>query len=64
MQVNGTVFEAAEGFTLLQLLDQMGVQADRVAVMVNDDIYPSGRIPDLLLNPSDVIEVVRAMQGG
>jgi thiamine biosynthesis protein ThiS len=35
-----------------------------VAVMVGDEVYRPGRIPDVALDDRDVIEVVQMMQGG
>ncbi|GGJ21154.1 sulfur carrier protein ThiS [Deinococcus roseus] len=64
MQVNGQTHPHQEGLTLLGLLGEFGVSADRVAVMVNEQIYPAGQILDVPLQPGDVIEIVKAMQGG
>lgn len=64
MQVNGKMHPHTEGLTLLALLDQLNIPKDRVAVMVGEQVFPSGHIEDVLLKPEDVIEIVRAMQGG
>ena len=64
MQVNGKEHAHQEGLTLLTLLDRFGVAPERVAVMVNDRIFPAGQLEDVPLQPGDVIEIVKAMQGG
>ncbi|GEM48076.1 sulfur carrier protein ThiS [Deinococcus cellulosilyticus] len=64
MQVNGQDHTHQEGLTLFGLLNQFGIAKERVAVMVNDQIYPAGQLEDVVLQPDDVIEIVKAMQGG
>ena len=64
MQVNGQHHTHQEGLTLLGLLNQFRIAPDRVAVMVNDQIYAAGQLQDVALQPDDVIEIVKAMQGG
>ena len=64
MQVNGETHPHRPGLTLHTLLRELDVQPERVAVAVNDDFYPGARVPDRLLEPRDIIEIVRIIGGG
>ncbi|RYX86496.1 sulfur carrier protein ThiS [bacterium] len=64
MQVNGEPFEYTPELTLHALLDQLNVKREGVAVAVNDDIYAGIRVPDVVLQPDDVIDIVRITAGG
>ena len=64
MMVNGQTREFREGLKLLELLADLDVDARAVAVMVDDEVYKPGRVPDVALRRDAVIEVVQMMQGG
>jgi thiamine biosynthesis protein ThiS len=64
MVVNGESREYRPALTLHQLLDELQVDGKAAAVMVGDEVYRPGRIPDVALSESDVIEIVSMMQGG
>ena len=64
MTVNGERRAHRDGITLLALLRELHVDARAVAVMVGDEVYRPGHIPDVALDDRDVIEVVQMMQGG
>jgi len=64
MTVNGEARTYRPGLRLLGLLDELKVDARAVAVMVGEEVYRPGRIPDVALAEGDVIEVVSMMQGG
>ncbi len=64
MIVNGESREYRQGLGLHELLAEMNVDGRAVAVMVGEDVYRPGRIPDVALREGDVVEVVSMMQGG
>ncbi len=64
MTVNGESREYRTGLTLFALLEDVKVDARAAAVMVGEEVYRPGRIPDIALKESDVIEIVSMMQGG
>jgi thiamine biosynthesis protein ThiS len=64
MVVNGESREYRPALSLHQLLDELQVDGKAAAVMVGDEVYRPGRIPDVALSESDVIEIVSMMQGG
>jgi thiamine biosynthesis protein ThiS len=64
MTVNGESRAYRPGLMLHALLEELKVDARAVAVMVGQEVYRPGRIPDVALSDGDVIEVVSMMQGG
>jgi thiamine biosynthesis protein ThiS len=64
MTVNGQPYSHRDGLTLLVLLDELRIDARRVAVMHGDDVHRPGSIPDTPLRPQDVVEIVTMMAGG
>ena len=64
IQVNGEVFCAWEGKSLVAFLDAQGYRRDRIAVEANGAILPQGQYEETLLQDGDVIEIVQFMGGG
>jgi sulfur carrier protein ThiS len=50
--------------TLLQLLQELGVEGRRVAVECNGDIVPRSQYGHVMLNSGDCLEIVVAVGGG
>lgn len=64
IRLNGKTREVAEGMTVSQLLDELKLQALRVAVQVNMDIVKRERYGEVVLQSGDTIEVLTFMSGG
>jgi thiamine biosynthesis protein ThiS len=64
IRLNGKVREVAEGSTVLQLLRELDLDPQRVAVMVNEDIVRRERHAEATLRPGDTVEVLTIMAGG
>jgi sulfur carrier protein len=62
--VNGKSTEVKDGCTIGQLLEQLEVKRDRVAVEVNMDIVPKASHDSHALAPGDIIEIVQFVGGG
>lgn len=62
--VNGEAREVAEGRSLRDLVEEMGLSPQGVAVEVNQEVVPRGSHPDYRLQDGDRVEVVRAIGGG
>ena len=62
--VNGEQKDFKEGFTIIALLAELGVQNERVAVELNLDIVPRGRFGDTILKDGDRVEIVSFVGGG
>jgi len=54
----------ADGITVSQLLDELKLQALRVAVQVNTDIIKRERYGEVVLQPGDTVEILTFMSGG
>jgi sulfur carrier protein len=64
VRVNGEIRRLAEGTTIIQLLDEMGLAGRRVAVEVNREIIPGSMHAEYTLQAEDQVEVVQAIGGG
>jgi thiamine biosynthesis protein ThiS len=64
IRLNGKAREVADGITISQLLDELKLQALRVAVQVNTDIVKRERFGGVVLQSGDTVEVLTFMSGG
>jgi thiamine biosynthesis protein ThiS len=66
LHINGEErnFDVTATFTLLALVEKLGMKPDRVAVELNRDIVPRGLWSETTLNDGDRLEVVHFVGGG
>jgi len=64
ISLNGQATEVAEPCKINQLLSQLGIENQRLAVEVNQEIVPRSRFAEFSLKPQDQVEIVRAVGGG
>jgi sulfur carrier protein len=64
IRLNGKAREVADGITVSHLLDELKLQALRVAVQVNADIVKRERYGEVTLQPGDTVEILTFMSGG
>ncbi len=64
IRLNGKAREVGDGITVSQLLDELKLQALRVAVQVNADIIKRERYGEVTLRPGDTVEILTFMSGG
>lgn len=62
--LNGDSVEAAACCTVETLLQQLGINRERVAVELNADIVPKADYGKQLLSDGDKIEIVHFVGGG
>jgi sulfur carrier protein len=62
--VNGAARELARGQTLAQLVTDLALEGQRIAIEVNEEIVPRSRYSEHPLQPGDRVEVVAAIGGG
>ena len=62
--VNGENREAPQGTTVLTLLDQLGLNAGRVAIEYNLQILPKPKWSETKVAPGDRLEIVQFVGGG
>ncbi|CAN5169856.1 sulfur carrier protein ThiS [soil metagenome] len=64
LTVNGDATEAADGSTILALLEQLALTAGPVAVEVNRAIITRAQHASHALHDGDVVEIVHLVGGG
>ncbi|HEU4416342.1 MAG TPA: sulfur carrier protein ThiS [Candidatus Angelobacter sp.] len=64
LQINGEEREFAERLTAAELVAQLGMKADRVAIELNLEILPRASWEGTVLKSGDKLEVVHFVGGG
>jgi thiamine biosynthesis protein ThiS len=64
LTINGTERDFDSVSTLADLVQQLGMKADRVAVELNLDIVQRTEWSSTLLKPGDKLEIVHFVGGG
>lgn len=64
ISVNGALLEMSDGATVAVLLQQLGIDRERVAVELNIDIVSKKNYDSQLLADGDKIEIVHFVGGG
>jgi sulfur carrier protein len=62
--VNGDPKDLADGATISALLLVLGVDQQRVAVELNEQVVPRAKHPETTLSAGDRVEVVTFVGGG
>ena len=62
--INGEKKSLSDGVTLTQLISELGMKGDRVAVELNREIVPRAQWDGTLLNDGDQLEIVHFVGGG
>ena len=64
-QINGEEREFADGLTLAEIMDRLGVRREAgIAVAVNDAVVPRANHEKFRPRDGDAIEIIRAVAGG
>ena len=64
IQLNGDPYEISNGTNLNELLNNLKIQKNKVAVEVNGEIVEKNKYPNLILNKDDKVEIVQFIGGG
>ena len=64
VRVNGEERQIEPGTTLAQLVEQLGLKIEGVAVALNLQVVPRRSLAATSLSEGDRVEVVRAVGGG
>ncbi|MFZ0708111.1 MAG: sulfur carrier protein ThiS [Candidatus Korobacteraceae bacterium] len=64
LQINGDEKEFADRLTLADLVAQLGMKADRVAVELNREIVSRAQWDETSLHDGDKLEIVHFVGGG
>lgn len=64
LTVNGENRSLADGASVADLVEELGLTGQRLAVEVNQEIVPRSAHPGHELEPGDRVEIVHAIGGG
>ncbi len=64
IRLNGQDQTIRDGTTVMELLGQLKIEGDRVAVEVNLMVVPRARMAGLSLKEGDEVEIVQFVGGG
>ena len=64
IQLNGDLYEISDGTNLNELLNNLKIQKNKVAIEVNGEIVEKNKYPNLILNKNDKVEIVHFIGGG
>ena len=64
IQLNGKLYEINTGTNLNELLNNLKIQKNKVAIEVNGEIVEKNKYPNLILNKDDKVEIVQFIGGG
>jgi len=62
--INGESKNVSEKLTAQQLLQQLGLAEQKLALEINQEIVPRSTLTEHLIQPGDVIEIIHAIGGG
>jgi thiamine biosynthesis protein ThiS len=62
--INGNSESVPDGISAAQLIEQLGLADERLAMEVNREIVPRSSFTSHVLRPGDRVEIVRAIGGG
>ena len=64
VSINGESREIPDGLSVLQLLEHLSINSDRVAIERNRDILPRAQWPETRVQQNDSYEIVHFVGGG
>lgn len=64
IQINGETKDFVDGLTLLELINQIEMPAQRIAVELNREVVRRGDWNKTVLNDGDKVEIVHFVGGG
>ena len=64
IQLNGKLYEINTGTNLNELLNNLKIQKNKVAIEVNGEIVEKNKYTKLILNSDDKVEIVHFIGGG
>ena len=64
LTINGKTEQLPEGISAAQLIEQLGLSNERLAMEVNRELVPRSTFEVHVFRPGDRIEIVRAIGGG
>ena len=64
IQLNGDLYEIKNGTNLNELLNELKIQKNKVAIEINGEIVEKNKYQNLILDKDDKVEIVHFIGGG
>jgi sulfur carrier protein len=64
IQLNGNTYEISSGTNLIELLNKLKIEKNKVAIEVNGEIVEKNKYLNLILYKDDKVEIVHFIGGG
>lgn len=64
LKINGKEIEVSDGINISELLDELKISKDRVAIELNKDIAKRSQWNEICLKEGDILEIVTFVGGG
>ena len=64
IQLNGDPYEINKGSNLIELLNKLKIEKNKVAIEVNGEIVARNKYTNLILDNDDKVEIVHFIGGG
>lgn len=62
--LNGKSMDVSDDLSAAELIRQLGLEGERLAMEINEEIAPRSHHEAIRLKPGDKVEIVRAIGGG
>jgi len=62
--INGEPKTVSETLTAQQLLQELGIAEQRLALEINEEIVSRSNLSEYLIQPGDKVEIIHAIGGG
>jgi sulfur carrier protein len=62
--INGESKIVSESLTAQQLLQELGIVEQKLALEVNEEIVPRSTFSRHVIQPGDIVEIIHAIGGG
>jgi len=62
--INGELITISEKLTAQQLLQELGIAEQKLALEINEEIVPRSTLTEHIIQPGDKVEIIHAIGGG
>lgn len=64
IEINGEIKMVSEKLTAQQLLQELGIAEQKLALEINEEIVPRSSLSVYVIQPGDIVEIIHAIGGG
>jgi len=62
--INGETKNVSEKLSAQQLLQELGIAEQKLALEINQEIVPRSTLSEYEIQPGDIVEIIHAIGGG